>query len=230
MILRPFAAAAGLAQGACRAVLETVQAASCPVCGGPVGRQTAGACHPCWDEIVEMVDPPAAAGRLLATVTALGAYEGRLAGIIRAFKFGNLPGLGVPLGDRLARRLAAFPPACDLVVPVPLHWRRRHARGYNQAGILARRIARALGCTLGSRTLVRRRATAPQTGRSRRHRIVNLRGAFAVRRSVAGRRVLLVDDVITTGVTARECARMLLRCGARDVHVAAAARTLFGRT
>jgi len=129
-----------------------------------------------------------------------------------------------PLGELLA---AALPrdERIDAVVPVPLHWRRRWARGFNQSELLARGIARRCGVPM-VRVLHRTRPTATQTGLSNTGRRHNVAGAFQVRRpqSVAGKRILLVDDVMTTGSTAAACARALRRAGAGRIVVLTVAR------
>jgi len=225
MIARSLMTSTGAVISACRAVMEATLSAPCPVCERPHDFWRAGVCLSCWDEVIESRNAPVPGGRLIATLTTIGPYEGRLAGIVRCFKFRGLAGLAVPLGERIARRLLATPLPCDLVIPVPLHWRRAWSRGYNQADLLARRIARTLGCRLDRHAMVRRRSTPPQTGRPRRARVANVRGAFGIRVGVRGRSILLVDDVVTTGVTVRECARELMRAGAAEVHVAAVSRT-----
>ena len=109
---------------------------------------------------------------------------------------------------------------------MPLHWRKRFSRGYNQSDLLAKEIARLRG--LRVKKIVRRvKATAPQAGLSNSKRRLNMRGAFAVRKGVdlKGLRVLLIDDVLTTGATASACAKVLRRAGAKHVAVAAVART-----
>jgi ComF family protein len=110
-------------------------------------------------------------------------------------------------------------------VPVPLHWQRRWARGFNQSELLARGIARRCG-VLMVRALRRTRCTATQTGLSHTGRRQNVTGAFQVRRprAVAGKRVLLIDDVMTTGSTAAACAAALRRAGASRIMVLTAAR------
>jgi ComF family protein len=108
----------------------------------------------------------------------------------------------------------------DAVVPMPMHWRRRWERGFNQADLLASEVARRLALPV-ARALARRKATAPQAGMSRLQRRRNVAGAFHVRRAgeISGRRLLLVDDVLTTGATAAAASAELKRAGARSVTV-----------
>jgi ComF family protein len=148
-------------------------------------------------------------------------YEAPVDGLLARFKFHA----GLASGEVLARLIVAIVdmPAADLVVPVPLHRGRLGQRGYNQALELARPLARAWQLPLSLQALHRVRATAAQSELTAPERRRNVRGAFAAR-DVAGRRVLLVDDVITTGSTVREAARTLLAAGASEVRVLAAAR------
>jgi len=216
-----------------RALVGAALAPWCPACGEPAGRHRAGVCMPCWDEVdadsfpaglgvVEGVDAEPA-----ISLSVVGPYEGRLRRIVRCFKFREAPGLGIPLGERLAARVAGSGRGVDMIVPVPLHWRRRRRRGYNQAELLGVPLARALGCPADHRALRRLRRTAAQSGRSRDERALNVRQAFAAQESrVRGARVLLVDDVVTTGATLRECARVLEAAGAIEVSAAVVARTM----
>lgn len=153
-------------------------------------------------------------------------------GLIHAFKFGGRIELARPLADALHRVLPVQGPghaAVDLVLPVPLSPQRLRERGYNQAWLLARRVARALDRPADDQALLRPLDTPHQTGLARAERRRNLRGAFMVdpsaRPRLAGRRVALVDDVVTTGSTVREAARELRRGGAASVEVWALART-----
>jgi ComF family protein len=123
----------------------------------------------------------------------------------------------------------ALRPLCDewrpdLLVPVPLHPRRLRQRSYNQALLLARELGRNLSLPVASRLLQRRHPTPPQRGLSARVRFHNLRGAFALERPLAGERILLVDDVMTTGATTSECTRTLLAGGGGEVAVAVLGR------
>lgn len=135
-----------------------------------------------------------------------------------------------PLGDLVAELgLSALPGAPpDLLLPVPLHRRRERERGYNQALLLSRRLERAWGVPVAAGVLVRRGITAPQADLDAPARRRNVRGAFAVTNpeAIFGRHVVLVDDVLTTGATAGECARCLLRAGASTVGVLTVARTV----
>lgn len=157
-------------------------------------------------------------------------YAGLVRDLILRLKFAPEPALAAPLGRCLAAAVARLPlfPGPDLIVPVPLHARRRRVRGFNQAERLARPLAAASGWRIGSRVLVRLRDTEPQSGKTAGERRRNVGGAFRCRRSavVRGRCVLLVDDVVTTGATLTAAARALRRAGARHVAAAVVARTV----
>jgi len=156
-----------------------------------------------------------------------GAYEGVLRDLLHIYKYGRVRTLARPLGDLLARALARDEQV-DLVTAVPLHWRRRWQRGFNQAELLAREIARRSGIPF-ARTLRRVRPTRAQTGLSNTARRRNVVAAFTCRRAMRdgelrGRRVLLIDDVMTTGSTAAACAHTLKGAGAARVALLTVAR------
>jgi ComF family protein len=156
-----------------------------------------------------------------------GAYEGVLRELIHIYKYGRVRTLARPLGDLLVRALARDE-SYDLVTAVPLHWRRRWQRGFDQAGLLAREIARRSGIPF-ARTLRRMRSTRAQAGLSNTARRRNVDAAFARRRGLRdgelrGRRVLLIDDVMTTGSTAAACAHALKGAGAARVALLTVAR------
>jgi ComF family protein len=157
------------------------------------------------------------------TVYTFGSYEATLRGLIHLFKYNQVRPLAKPLGALLARAIPREH-RFDVIVPMPLHWKKRWSRGYNQSELLAKEIARRWGLPV-ERIVRRTKATAPQAGLSNSKRRLNVRGAFAARQSVKGLRVLLIDDVLTTGATASACARVLKRAGASHVAVAAVART-----
>lgn len=207
----------GLCQ-ACRGRLRPVTDRICAVCA----RSLDGNLPEGWCCAACRHHPPAF-DRLLA----LWSYEAPLDAVVQALKFRRLDYLGRHLGEALAARWEEELAGVDVVVPVPLHWARRIARGYNQAeriaSALARRLDRPLVAALG-----RGRATPPQTSLGRDERLVNLRKAFRVRRAVAIRKrhVLLVDDVATTGATIAAAAAVLKQEGAAEITAIVAGRTL----
>lgn len=161
---------------------------------------------------------------------AYGAYDGVLRDLVHLLKYQRVK----PVAPLLARLLneslgdIRFPESL-LVVPIPLYKRKLRERGFNQAEEIARAFIRRrtdARIQLETSSLVRTRETASQTGLTRHQRRANVRGAFAVVKPerVLDKSLLIVDDVMTTGTTASECARVLLRAGARQVFVATVAR------
>ena len=176
-------------------------------------------CAACLADIAALPPPSSGAGR------ALWSYEGRLREAIHHFKYRDRPQLAGPLGMLLAA--AAHAQAAhfndlliDAVVPVPMHPARQRERGYNQSERLARVLAADLSLPLDTHALRRIRPTRPQVGLSAEARRTNLEGAFAVTRpeAVAGKTLLLIDDVSTTGSTIIECAGALQAAGAGAVY------------
>jgi ComF family protein len=191
----------------CRLAVDPVPA-GCRRCGLPGPDPVCGAC---------LVAPPA-----FDSLAAGGLFGGPLADAVHALKYRDRPALARPLGAWLAAR-AALPPGV-VVASVPLGRRRRLARGYDQAALLADAVARAAGRARLRAALRRTRETPPQVGRTRAERARNVAGAFEASARVAGRDVVLVDDVVTTGATADACAAALKAAGARSVNVLALAR------
>jgi ComF family protein len=202
----------------CRAALVPLPREACAVCSRPLAGHALPANYRC-DACRQ--DPPAF-DRLLA----LWNYQPPLDAVVQGLKFRRLDYLGrhlaLALAEGLRDRLTGF----DRVVPVPLHWRRRLARGYNQA----ERIARPLSARIDLpclQALSRCRATPPQSRLGRDERLSNLRKAFRVPRPerVRGLHILLVDDVTTTGATLEAAARALRSAGATAVTALVVART-----
>jgi len=193
----------------------------CPVCGLPLPGDSDGEsrCLSCMAE-----------ERYFDRARSFFPYDSPMAPVIRAFKFRG----DFFLGPRLLRgvlRMGGAPPDVETpsaVVPVPLHPRRKHERGYNQSALLGRVLARYFNCRLLPGVLRRTRHTSRQTGLSRTARRDNVRGAFAVAKPqvVGGLSLLLVDDVMTTGATVDECCKVLKRAGADKVQVLTLARTV----
>ncbi|HEV2855393.1 MAG TPA: ComF family protein [Thermoanaerobaculia bacterium] len=202
----------------CRGSLAPLPREACAVCARPLAAHAlpedyrCGACR----------ERPPAFNRLLA----LWSYRPPLDSVVRGLKFGRLDYLGSHLADALAEGLGKRLDGFDQVVPVPLHWRRRLARGYNQAERIARPLAARLALPCAP-LLSRRRATPPQSLLGKADRLANLRKAFRAPRPerVRGLRILLVDDVATTGATLDAAASALKNAGAAAVTALVAGRT-----
>ena len=216
----PEGAADGLCSQCGLKLLSLVALPYCPRCGATVGPNI-----PLSDEGCSAC--PTVLPRF-ASVIRVGPYAPPLRSVIQQLKYhrreGMLRRLGELLATAVAARLAADRPA-ELVMPVPMHWRRRLTRGYDHAGAIARQLALRLEAPLGDE-LIRVRHTQPQVGLPRTRRIEAVRGAFEARPSgaIAGTHVLLVDDVTTTGATANEASRTLLDAGAGKVTLAVLAK------
>ncbi len=158
----------------------------------------------------------------------VGYYRGEFLEIIRQFKYKGKTPLSFPLGNLLADR--SFYPwdfiDFDLIIPVPLHKRRLRERGFNQSLLLAAQVGKKWNIPLDPLVLKRVRYTDPQTGLKKKERLKNIRGAFLVKKQkkIRDRRILLIDDVYTTGYTANECSRELIESGASKVGVLTLAR------
>jgi ComF family protein len=153
-----------------------------------------------------------------------GFYEESLRELIHLFKYSRIQTLSKPLGRLLAIALPRDE-AFDVVVPMPLHWRKRWQRGFNQSELLSQEIGRRANIPVKNE-MRRVRFTAVQAGLTRSKRRLNVSGAFRAKRrnSLAGKRVLLVDDVMTTGASAAACARALKMAGAKHITLLTLAR------
>jgi ComF family protein len=228
----------------CHVCLESMQpmrVPSCAICGerlfsaaallsytgvpDPKLENNMPLCGPCRNE------PPE-----FTRAAAYGSYDGALRELIHLLKYNGVKPAATVLGGMLARALlnfsAEFGEVPPIAVPVPLYSSKLRSRGFNQSEAVARvalkhfRTARLQRLELNTRVLARVRQTQSQTGLTRAQRRENVRGAFSVLRpdEVAGRDVLLLDDVLTTGTTAGECARVLKQSGAERIFVATVAR------
>jgi ComF family protein len=202
----------------CELFASTLAPDVCAACDAAVPMLTAF-CAPC---ALTLVRAPPDEPLLVAPFF----YGGALAAAIVRFKYNNRPELARHLSAAIVRALGALDHRPAIVVPVPLHDSRLADRGYNQAALLARPVARALGTRFGPRVIERVRDTSQQAKLDREARLANLAGAFRVRapRGVLGKRVLLVDDVRTTGATLGACEAALLAAGAAGVTCAVIAR------
>jgi ComF family protein len=192
----------------------------CAACDEPVGLLKAF-CAPC----ASTVAPAPSQG---AQGRAAFSYDGAVARAIVRLKYERRPDLARPLGDLLWRALEPGRDALhgSVVVPVPLHASRLATRGFNQSMLLAQRVARGLRAPLWPLALRRLRDTPHQAALDRQARVTNVASAFAVRRAqrIRGRRVLLIDDVRTTGATLEACELILRAAGALDVRWAVVAQ------
>ncbi|HZE88445.1 MAG TPA: ComF family protein [Verrucomicrobiae bacterium] len=231
----------------CRHPMGSGRHGACEACWGEIRALPDRECALCGALTAPPGAAPAPVCACLAAVSPItgaaahGEYAGRLRELIHALKFHDRGRLAIPLGrlaaDALERR-GLFGRAADAaIVPVPISRQRLRRRGYNQAELIAREVGRCLHRETGGRgalvpALKRAVDGPPQAGRSRSERWAAVAGAYAAveseRARIAGRTVLLVDDVLTTGATARECARILGQSGAGEVIVAVVARTPAG--
>jgi ComF family protein len=208
----------------CLTSLQRLVEPLCQACGMPLASGSGQA----W--CIRCAKYPPAYGKARALFCynpASNAPPDILGSVIRRHKYGPNQALSAVLAALLEEGLPVDP-EYDLVIPVPLHRRRLFKRGFNQSALLAASVTRKLGCRLEITALVRLIATPPQTAQDLESRRRNVHNAFAVSypERVARQRVLLVDDVLTTGATANECARVLRAAGARTVDVLTIARAL----
>lgn len=205
----------GIATGLCADCADELPLIQhpCPLCALPLATTDALACGAC------LTSPPPWRRCVSAMLYAAPADK-----LVAGLKYHSQLAVARSLAQLLARQIGAEP-GIDLIVPVPLHWRRRWQRGFNQADVIASELARALNIPFNPRALRRTLATPAQQTLPAAQRKRNLRNAFTVTIDVADRRIALVDDVVTTGSTATEITRLLLKAGAASVEVWCLART-----
>lgn len=209
----------GLLCTECWSGLSFIAPPLCDCCGLPFAYQVAERSH-----CAACIASPPAFDRARAVLV----YDDASRRLVPGFKHADRLEPVPAFGRWLARAGAELTEAADLIAPVPLHRWRLFRRRYNQAGLLAQALGRVAGCPVAPDLLVRRRSTPSQGGLGRAGRRRNVAGAFALRAGreaqVRGRRILLIDDVHTTGATLGECARVLRRAGAASVDALTLAR------
>jgi ComF family protein len=244
-----FALARGAWSHAARIALDIALPTLCVACREPVDGD--GVCASCWAKLsfiappycprlgipfvydpgpgmlsMEAIADPPAYRRARAAVR----YDDVARILVHALKYQDRTDLAPAMGRWMARAGGELLDEADMLVPVPLHWRRSWSRRYKQSGALARSIERQSGVRLVSEALRRVRPTQQQVGLSRSQRASNVQGAFKVvadrQSEIAGRRVVLIDDVLTSGATVDACARALLRAKAAHVDVLVFARVV----
>lgn len=197
----------------CAGALPRLSPPLCPLCGRPMIQEEL--CSSCrrWKLEIDGIRSPFA-------------FQGVLRQAVHRFKYGGFKALALPLARLLAEDLGSKPLPVEVVVPVPLHPRRLRERGYNQSGLLARELCRLTGLPVEEDTLFRHRDSRAQVrAHDSEERRSNVLGAFECRNGkLAERRILLIDDVCTTGATLNSCAIALKRTGVKSVWGLALAR------
>jgi ComF family protein len=233
-----------------RLTLDIALPPLCPACREPVG-ESLGLCAQCWSKLSPIAPPycarlgipfaydpgpgilsmqaiadPPAYTRARAAVR----YDDVARTLVHALKYGDRLDLAPVMGRWMARAGRELLSDTDIIVPVPLHWRRLWARRFNQSALLAKILSGIAGRPVGYQSLKRVKATPQQVGLSRAERALNVQGAFKVmpdgKAEIARRRILLIDDVLTSGATVDACTRALLRAGANSVDVLVFARVV----
>jgi len=239
--------AADAARTVLRAALDIALPPLCAACREPVDGR--GLCPACWSKLsfitrpycerlgipfmydpgpgilsMEAIADPPAYNRARAAVR----FDEISRALVHALKYGDRLDLAPMMGRWIGHAGREILAEADALVPVPLHWRRQWARRFNQSAMLAAAISAECGVPIAAGALKRVKATAQQVGLSRSERASNVQGAFKVpdegKAAVFGRRLVLVDDVLTSGATVEGCARALLRAGAANVDVLIFAR------
>jgi ComF family protein len=193
-------------------LLDLVYPRKCALCGELGPKAICETCFATFSRAVSLERRPIHG---VSATFALFPYSERMAQAVTRLKYERATALAGPMAQFMRAGAEEFDLlVADLIVPVPIHWTRRFLRGFNQSELLCEAMPSKAVCP---RALRRIRATRPQVGLDRAARLKNLNGAFRADPCVAGKTVLLVDDVLTTGHTAEECSRVLLEAHATDV-------------
>lgn len=225
-------------EGLKRAIIDFVLPPHCIICGNYLAPQERIVCDVCWENmsILPSLFCPACKNFLeegnlfcrvcterknLCAVRSLGVFDSYYQKVIHGFKYQQKMTLGQRLGKRLGEKLIddKLVSRFDCIIPVPLHPARKRERGFNQSQILAQELSEATHIPALKKVLKRTRNTKDQTKLTPEERIQNVKGAFDLKdpETVKGKRIILVDDVITTGATLGECARVLSEAGAKQI-------------
>ena len=203
----------------CYAKIHFISGPCCRICGQPFEYQPAGGlvCGRCLKKAPHYT-----------MARSVVAYDDFSKPLILALKHGDHPEMAILLAKFLAQADPTLFRDIDALIGVPLHWTRRFRRMYNQAGLLARALGRRKDIPFLPNILIRHHKTESQGHKTRKQRESNVHNAFSVRRpeAIKGKRILLIDDVMTTGATLNECARVLKRAGAAEVRVLTVYRPL----
>ena len=243
----PIKRAASMALGVLRGALDLALPQLCAACREPVDGK--GLCPACWSKLsfitrpycdrlgipfvydpgpgilsMQAIAEPPAYNRARAAVR----FDEISRALVHALKYGDRLDLAPMMGRWIGNAGRELLAEADALVPVPLHWRRQWARRFNQSATLAATVSQESGVPIAFGALKRVKATAQQVGLSRTERATNIQGAFKVpaesKAAVTGRRLIVIDDVLTSGATVEGCARALLRAGAANVDVLVFAR------
>jgi competence protein ComFC len=234
-------------------LLDFVYPQSCAICRKPISQDAPDVCEECWSNLAVLPHSfcPYCKSffeedykvlehdcvllnrfevRRILAVRSMGTFDDYYQILIHRLKYNQK----IPLGRRLAQKLGETVSwdrnfsSCDVVIPVPLHRARKRERGFNQSEILAEGVSRVIDVPVSKDILKRKRNTKDQTHLNVQQRKENVEGAFAVIHpdKIIGKRVILVDDVMTTGVTLNECAKMLLQAGAKVIFAVTLAKVV----
>ena len=204
-------------------ILDFLAPRSCVFCGEPSEGGEKSICTGCFADLPWNASPVSPTPGIFESSIAVLHYSFPIDVAIKALKFRRKLFYGPALAEVLCVAKPLLPPGIDAVLPVPLHWRRKAMRGFNQATEIAQPIATSLGVPL-VRNVRRKRATPFQSGLDAAERARNLRRAFMITRPASYTHILIVDDVVTTGATAQALASLLLASGVTKVSVLAVAR------